>query len=152
MKPDYFMDVSYIVGIARELIGCRNLALTIDARTDIPKVTQEFVERLYEPNRASPHFSKVVEYWRNRRSAVIWLLGENAFADTLSLAGLNSDPLEGKPGELRYSLSYLIPSQYQTDPNQRKLRNIVHRSDSDANRIRELGLIEKFLGLEINKN
>ena len=145
IKPDYLKDTETIVELAKSIIRERKLQISVVKVPHISKITREFITQFYEQQRTALHFPIVVNYWTNKPTSLILLDGEDIFADTFKLAGAQTDPYNGNPGELRYEGRHLIAPEYREDSNQRKLRNIVHRSDSDGNRTRELALLERLI-------
>lgn len=151
VKPDYYSSTGYLVDLTRDLIRTRKLDIEITNIEKIPNVNREFIKEFYEPNRKASHFQKVVDYWSNKSSSIIWLYGENIFQKTFNLAGTKTDPLECDVNQIRRAAFNLIPEVYARDENQRKLRNIVHRSDSEDNLIRELKLLDELYEMYLTK-
>ncbi|MBX4196346.1 hypothetical protein KW805_02045 [Candidatus Pacearchaeota archaeon] len=145
IKPDYVQHTTYLRSLASDLIRDQKLDLIIKNVEHVESIPRQFMEEFYSPHRDAPHFPKVINYWSDQSSAVLWLEGQNVFSDTFKLAGTKTDPMECDINEIRWVAKHLIPHQYIIDSNERKLRNIVHRSDSDLNREREMSLLKKLL-------
>lgn len=147
VKPDYVPHSDYLVKTLERLISLQGLSqvLEITGREAIEKMGRDFMARFYEPNKDAPHFPTVLDHWTGKPSEVIWLEGGFAFKDTFKIAGIKTDPYDCSSYELRGAAKHLIPAAYQGDANQRKLRNIVHRSDPQQNLERELALLHELL-------
>ncbi|HLC31210.1 MAG TPA: nucleoside-diphosphate kinase [Candidatus Nanoarchaeia archaeon] len=144
VKPDYVGSTWALISLAKSIIRVRNLPLLLLESRATPPIPQSFVEKFYEPHQNAPHFPRVVEYWSDKPTALLILEGPRVFTDTLLLSGSKTDPLECSPGELRYDARHFIPVHCNSNPNERKLRNIVHRSDSEENLIREMSLLRQY--------
>ncbi len=146
VKPDYVDHLLVVENVVGELINRRKMPLKLVHVKKYSWMPRDLVTELYKPNKEAPHYDTVIDYWSGSSFGVILLEGdEDIFKNTLDLAGRNTDPYECNDLEIRGVLKHLIPEVYKTDPNERKLRNIVHRSDSIENWIREMGLLRGFL-------
>ena len=154
VKPDYVQKAHVILSHANRIIRQNSFELRLKGVQRVSRITGEFVEEFYSPNKTAPHFQRVVDYWENMPIKVIWFSfngsAEDACNALLDLAGRETDPYRGKEGELRYDASELILPCYAFDANERKLRNIVHRSDSPENLVRESDLIKSLGNPQFN--
>lgn len=87
----------------------------------------DVVAEHYEVHKERPFYDKLIAYIQSGPVVPMIVEGESAIAACRALMGA-TDPVDGKPGEIRFDLSQTIG------------RNIIHGSDSAETAAFEIGL------------